>query len=81
MKKGALTVLVKITETIQKRTSVTQTFRSKKVVFLTRRRSVRIILIHLRSKNLKWDVLFLPSRPNAKSQVYPGHQLDQRNKF
>ena len=36
LKKGALTVVVKIRETNQKRTSVTQTSRSKKVVFLTR---------------------------------------------
>ena len=81
MKKGALTFLVKIRETNQKRTSVKQNSRSKKVVFLTRWRSVRIILIHLRSKNLKWDVLFLPSRTNAISQVYPGRQPDKLNKF
>ena len=80
-RKEALTVLVKIRETNPKRTSVTQTSRSNKVVFLTRWRTVRIILIHLKSKNLKWNVLFLPSRTNAISQVYPGRQPDQRNKF
>lgn len=35
MKKGALTVLGKIRETNQKRTNVTQTSRSKKIVSLT----------------------------------------------